>query len=71
MTQIFLNDDQINAFRQATDAVELRDPAGAFLGYITRRLLATPREIAEARERLNSQGPWHTTAEMLNRVQAR
>ena len=70
MTQIVLSDEQFQAFHQATDAVEIRDSHGVLLGYVTRRPLATPTEIAEARRRLGSNGPWHTTAEVLDRLHA-
>lgn len=70
MSQILLNDDQANVVRQATDPVELCDRSGILLGYVTRKVIATPEEIAEARRRLNSDGPWHTTAEVLARMRA-
>ena len=70
MTQIILNDDQVQAVRRANDTVELRDQSGVLVGYLAQRAMATPEEIAEARPRLNSDGPWHTTAEVLSRLRA-
>jgi hypothetical protein len=70
MTQIVLNDDQTQVVRQATDAVEIRDGKGGLLGYVARRPMATPEEIAEARRRLDSAGPWHTTEQFVARLRA-
>jgi hypothetical protein len=70
MTQIILNDDQVQAVRQGTDPVEVCDPSGVLVGYVTRRVMATPEEIAEAKRRAASPGPWHTTEQFLARLQA-
>jgi hypothetical protein len=70
MTRIILNDEQVQSVRQATDTVELCDQSGILLGYVTRKIKATPEELAEARRRLSSEGPWHTTAEVLGRLRA-
>jgi hypothetical protein len=70
MTQIILNDDQVQTVRKATDTVVLCDQSGVLLGVVTQKVMASPEEIAEARRRLNSDGPWYTTAEMLARLHA-
>ncbi len=70
MSQIILNNDQFQAVRQAIGNVEVLDPSGVLVGYMTRPPMATPEEIAEARRRLNTNGPWHTTAEVLRHLQA-
>jgi len=70
MTQIILNDKQLEAVRQATGTVEIRDRTGVLVGYVTRQVMPTAEEIAEARRRLSSDGPWHTTAEVLSRLRA-
>ena len=68
MTQIILNDDQVQTVRQATDTVELCDQSGSLVGYVTRKVIATPEEIAEALRRVASPGPWHTTEQLLARL---
>ena len=70
MTQIILSDDQLRAIRQASGTVEIRDQNGILVGYVAPPAIATEDEIAEARRRLKSNGPWHTTAEVLGRVRA-
>ena len=70
MTQLTLNDEQVQAIRQAPGDVELRDRSGIVVGYVTRRALATPEEIAEALKRAASPGPWHTTEQFLARLHA-
>lgn len=70
MTQIILNDDQVQSVRQATDTVELCDQSGILLGYVTRKVMATPEEIAEALKRAASPGPWHSTQQFLARLRA-
>lgn len=66
MTQIILNDDQVKAAHEAKDGVELRDKQGRLVGYMSRS--PTDDEIAEARRRLRSDGPWHTTKEVLDHL---
>jgi hypothetical protein len=68
MTQIILNDDQVRTLREATDTVQVCDKSGIPIGYLARSTKATPEEIAEARRRLSSDGPWRTTAEVLDRL---
>ena len=70
MTQIILNDDQVQSVRQATDTVELCDQSGVPLGFVARKVMATPEEIAEALRRLASPGPWHTTEQFVARLRA-
>ena len=66
MNQIILNDDQVKAVQAATGAVELRDQQGKLVGYIARP--PSEEEIVEAQGRLTSQGPWHTTAQVMDHL---
>ena len=66
MNQIILNDDQVKAVQAATGAVELRDQQGKLVGYIARP--PGDEELAEAKRRLSSQGPWHTTAQVMDHL---
>jgi hypothetical protein len=49
MIKIVLNDDQAKAVDEAAGAIELRDPQGRLVGYVSRS--PSTREIAEARRR--------------------
>ncbi len=66
MTQIVLNDDQLNAVRAAKDAVALRDAQGNLIGYISPP--PSQEVIAEAKRRLHSSGPWFSTKEVLEHL---
>jgi hypothetical protein len=68
MTQIILSDDQANAVQAATDTVEIRDRRGNLLGYVS--LPPSEAEIAEARGRLHSAGPWYTTEQVLDHLKS-
>ena len=70
MTQLFLTDEQANAIRHANGTIALCDPSGAFIGYVNREVHFTPEEIAEAKRRGESPGPWYTTAEVLSHLRA-
>jgi hypothetical protein len=66
MTQIILSADQAQLVNAASDAVELRDDQGTLLGYVARSPSET--EVAEARRRLATDGPWHTTEQVLKHL---
>ena len=68
MIKIVLNDEQAKAVGEAVGAVELRDPQGRLVGYVSRS--PTIEEIAEAKRRLASSGPWFTTEQVLNHLQS-
>lgn len=68
MTQIVLNDEQVKTVQSATGAVEVRDRHGNLLGYVARR--TTEAEIAEAKRRLESDGPWYTTQQVLDHLKS-
>jgi hypothetical protein len=70
MTQVILNRDQASVVRHASGIVEILDESGILVGYVTRQPLASPEEIAEADKRAAWNGPWHTTEQLLARLQA-
>ncbi len=68
MTQIVLSADQAQLVIKASDAVELRDDRGTLLGYVARPPSDT--EVTDARRRLASDGPWHTTDQVLKHLES-
>jgi hypothetical protein len=68
MTQIVLDDHQAETLQAATGVVEVRDQHGNLLGYLSRP--PSDAEIAEARRRLESAGPWHTTQQVLGHLKS-
>ena len=68
MAQIILSDDQARAVENATDAVEIRDQHGNLLGYVSPP--PSNAEIAEARRRLDSDGPWYTTQQVVDHLKS-
>ena len=68
MAQIVLSDDQAKAVQAATGVVEVRDRQGNLLGYVSPP--PSDAEIAEARRRLESDGPWYTTEEVMDRLKS-
>ena len=68
MPYITVDDEQAKIIAGSRETVEIRDRSGRRLGYITHGF--TPTEIAEAERRANSEGPWHTTQEVLEHLQS-
>jgi len=68
MTHIVLSDDQAQTVQAATGAVEIRDRRGNLLGYVTPP--PGEAEIAEARQRLASDGPWYTTQQVMDHLRS-
>ena len=68
MTQIVLSDDQAKAVQAATGVVEVRDRQGNLLGYVSPP--PSDAEIVEARRRLESDGPWYTTEQVMGRLKS-
>jgi hypothetical protein len=68
MIRIILNDEQAKAAQQSSETVELLDQHGRLVGYVSR----PPQEsvIAEAKRRLNSDGPWHTTPQVIQHLES-
>ncbi|MEK6261206.1 MAG: hypothetical protein AABP62_21610 [Planctomycetota bacterium] len=66
MTVIVLNDEQVKALNESAGDVELQDASGHSLGVVSHSF--TAEEIAEAKRRARSGGPWLTTKELLERI---
>jgi len=63
MIKIVLNDEQAKAVEDSFGAIELLDSRGRLVGHVARS--TTPDDIAAAKARLSSTGPWYTTAQVL------
>jgi hypothetical protein len=78
MTQITLTAEQAATLAGAQGLVALRRPDGTFVGWIsptTKFIIPnecpfTPEEIAAAEKEADSEGPWHTTREVLDHIKA-
>jgi hypothetical protein len=78
MTQITLTPEQAALLASAQGLVALRRPDGSFIGWIspgTKFIIPnecpfTPEEIAAAEKEAECEGPWHTTREVLDHIQA-
>jgi hypothetical protein len=68
MIRLILNDEQVQAVQQADDRVELCDARGTLLGYMSRPL--SPELLKEIDRRLKSDGPWRTTAQVLEHLKS-
>jgi hypothetical protein len=68
MRQIVLSDDQARAVQAAAGPVEVRDRHGNLLGYVSPS--PSDAEIAEARRRLASDGPWYTTGQVMDHLKS-
>ena len=67
MAHITLNEDQVKLVTSSSAPVEVRDAGGTLLGYVSP--LWTEEDFTEAQRILASDGPWHTTAEVVARLQ--
>ena len=63
MTRIILSADQAIVLHTTSDIVELCDPEGTVVGYVSRPF--GQADIDEANRRLASGGPWYTTKEVI------
>ena len=70
MTQLIFNDEQVETVRQATERLEVRDRGGNLVAYLAKQPGFSPTEIAEAKRRMSSGGPWRTTQQVLARLHA-
>jgi hypothetical protein len=68
MIKIALNNEQAKAVEGADGAIELLDPQGRRVGYVSRS--PGQAKIDEAKRRLDSTGPWYTTEQVLNHLQS-
>lgn len=66
MIKIVLNDEQAKAVESAADAIEIRDPRGRLVGFVSKPL--SKESVAVARQRLKSVGPWLTTSQVQSHL---
>jgi hypothetical protein len=66
MPHIVVDDQQAKLISEATESVEIRDPRGICLGYVTQGF--TDEDIAIAKGRLASDEPRYTTQEVLEHL---
>lgn len=66
MTQLVLSDERARVVAETGEGVELVDRDGRHLGYVSTGF--SSQEIAEAERRARSDGPWHTTDEVLGHI---
>jgi hypothetical protein len=75
MSEIVVTHEQTRVLAGASSAIPIRDPNGKLIGYASpnvpqqdSKVVFTPEQIAELEKRLDSDGPWSTTREMLHRL---
>jgi hypothetical protein len=68
VTRIVLNEEQVRILAGAHGEVELVDGYGRPVGYVDRTF--SKEELAAAKRRSESDGPWHTTAEVLAHLES-
>ena len=75
MPELALNDEQAEVVRGANALVAVRDSSGKLIGHVLPEVDAeklrnsfTEEELREAKRRAKSDGPWHTTQEVLARL---
>jgi hypothetical protein len=63
MPHIVLSEEQAKVVASALQPIQVRDAKGTVLGVIPS--IWTDEDIAEAKRRLASNGPWYTTEQVL------
>lgn len=66
MNFITIDEQQARILLESPGEIEVRDRQGNRLGYVARSFSAD--EIAEAKRRLASSGPWYTTQQVLDHL---
>jgi hypothetical protein len=70
MTKIILTEDQARSLRNANGGdVVLLGPDGKRLGWVQKEIFSD-EEVAEAEKRLDSNGPWFTTEQVLAQLRS-
>lgn len=70
MVQLIVDDDQARLIRESAEPVEIVDRTGNRIGILNWGHEWTPEELAEAERRARSDGPWHTTQEVLDHLKS-
>ena len=68
MIRIVLDDHQAQSLRSGDSSVEVCDRAGNLLGHVAR--IPCDEDIEEAQRRLESDGPWYSTQQVLDHLNA-
>lgn len=68
MPHITVDAEQAKIIREASGDIEIRDPSGRRLGYVSHGFSA--EALGKAKERVASAGPWLTTGEVLDHLQS-
>jgi hypothetical protein len=68
VTQLVLDDVQVEAVRKATERLEVRDRGGNLIANLAKQFGFSPKEIADAKRRMIFDGPWRTTQQVLDRL---
>lgn len=68
MPQVTLTAEQVRLIANGHERIEICDPSGRVLGYVESPVAAEDIEIAKAR--MNWQGPWYTTEQVLAHLQS-
>lgn len=68
MPHIVVSNEQAKLIVEATEGVEVRDSSGNRLGFVARGF--TDEDIAIAKQRVASDEPRYTTAEVLDHIQS-
>ncbi len=68
MPHIVVDNQQAKLISEATGDIEIRDPQGRRLGYVAHGF--NGRDIAIARQRLESDHPRYTTREVLDHLRS-
>jgi hypothetical protein len=76
LNDLILTHQQARLLAEASLPVPIRDPEGNLLGYASPNAgkLAqhgfTPAQLAEAKRRADSDGPWYTTQQVLDHLRS-
>jgi hypothetical protein len=78
MTQIVLTAEQAAILTASNEPVAMCSPDGTIIGFVSpksrfltpKEPIFTPEEIAAAERQLDSDGPWYTTQQVLERLRS-
>jgi hypothetical protein len=76
MADLIITHEQARLLAGASFPIAIRDPDGKLMGYVSASDVPqkphgfTPEQIAEARRRADSDGPWYTTQQVLEHLRS-
>ena len=74
MAQLIVTDEQARLISESDTTIPICDGRGRVIGHAvglavqTRSAVLTSRQIAEAEKRLESDGPWFTTSQVMDHL---